>query len=559
VSATFAGLLYAAEVVQEVRAGMFALCTLMAIRRMYQWLLTIAASVLATMFFNIAQHLLPKYNFDEKQFFRADGAPEEIAELRKQSLMDLANKWEKERPKSMKLGSSLRGSLSDIRFMSARTFLPFQQYLMSKLNASSAVLRTEGPRLYDVDGFESIDVSGSYGVNVVGYDRYKEWITKGWSQVEELGCVLGTVHPLLHENLDMLKKISGKDEVSFHMSGTEAVMCAVRLARFNTGRKLIVQFGGSYHGWWDGVQTLAGNERQAHDVLTFNDCSSMSLAAIGSRSDEIAAILVNPLQCFHVNQPPPSDVTLMSNIRNCHENTAYGPFLKELRKLCDRTGIQLLFDEVYTGFRLAPGGAQEYFGVQADIVTYGKTLGGGIPNGVCCGPRKIMARNDPSKPLRVAYVIGTFAAHPLLLASMNGFLRWVTSPEAKQEYSDNRNRVNKFITDTNALFLKENIPLTLTSYSTVWTMIFTIPGRYHWMLQYYMKDEGINLSWVGTGRCNFSLDFTDKHMSDTQERMLRACKRMKEGGWWHPASAGTIKFNFISEVVGAALKRCVGM
>ncbi len=110
----------------------------------------------------------------------------------------------------------------------------------------------------------SLDVTGSYGVNVAGYDQYKEWMQKGWERVKELGPVLGPLHPIVAENIAMLKSISKLDEVSFHMSGTEAVMAAIRLARFNTRRKTIVCFAGAYHGWWDGVQPGLGSEREIH-------------------------------------------------------------------------------------------------------------------------------------------------------------------------------------------------------------------------------------------------------------------------------------------------------
>lgn len=108
-------------------------------------------------------------------------------------------------------------------------------------------------------------------------DRYKEFITTGWEQMKNLGCVLGPVHPMLLENIEMLRKISGMDEVSFHMSGTEATMSACRLARFNTRKNLVVMFSGAYHGWWDGVQSTAGNERYAEDVLTLTDMAESTL------------------------------------------------------------------------------------------------------------------------------------------------------------------------------------------------------------------------------------------------------------------------------------------
>ncbi len=120
---------------------------------------------------------------------------------------------------------------------------------------------SDGPKLRDLDGRWTLDVSGSYGLNVAGFDRYKGWIEKGWDQVKGLGPVLGPLHPVVAENIALLKGVSGMDEVSFHMSGTEAVMAAVRLARFNTRKKLIVCFCGAYHGWWDGVQPGLGSER----------------------------------------------------------------------------------------------------------------------------------------------------------------------------------------------------------------------------------------------------------------------------------------------------------
>ena len=338
------------------------------------------------------------------------------------------------------------------------------------------------------------------GVNVVGYDKYKEFITKGWEDMKDLGCVLGPVHPILLENINMLRQISKKQEVSFHMSGTEATMSAVRLARFNTKKNLVVMFSGAYHGWWDGVQSTAGNERTADDTLTLTDMADSSLRILRWRAAEISCVLVNPLQAFHANSPPPSDTVLATDNRNANaDRVKYSEWLVKLKKTCTDAGIVLIFDEVYTGFRLGPGGAQEYFGVDGDMVCYGKTLGGGMPNGVVCGPQWLMARCDPSRPLRLAYVIGTFSAHPLLLGSMNHFLKWVITKEAKDLYDQRDDEVRQFVVDTNAQLEKEDIPLKLASYCTVWTMLFQTPGRYHWILQYYLKDEGINLSWVGTG------------------------------------------------------------
>jgi glutamate-1-semialdehyde 2,1-aminomutase len=158
---------------------------------------------------------------------------------------------------------------------------------------------------------------------VAGFDRYKEWIEKGWERVKDLGPVLGPLHPVVAENIAILKTISHMDEISFHMSGTEAVMAAVRMARFNTRRKLIICFSGAYHGWWDGVQPGLGSERPLDDCLTLKDINPASLAVIRRRANEIAGVLVNPVQSFHPNSPPPSDAVLLtSGVRKTEDSAA---------------------------------------------------------------------------------------------------------------------------------------------------------------------------------------------------------------------------------------------
>ena len=169
---------------------------------------------------------------------------------------------------------------------------------------------------------------------------------------------LGSLDETTLENIKMIQKVSGLPEVSFHMSGTEAVMAAVRCARFNTFKPLVVTFGGAYHGWWDGMQPAAGNERTPTDVLCLKDMSALSLQVIAARSSEIGAVLINALQCFHLNQSPPSDPVLSTNNRKVGPTAGYKEWLHKLRKVCSDNNVVLLFDEVYTGFRMAVGGAQ---------------------------------------------------------------------------------------------------------------------------------------------------------------------------------------------------------
>ena len=348
----------------------------------------------------------------------------------------LAESFEKQFPKTLRAAETFLDGISDLRFTDTnRVPFPFQKLVRERLNVASLATASEGPSVVDLDGNKTLDVSGSYGVNVCGYDNYKRWMEEGWEATKNLGPVLGPLHPIVGENLAMIKAVSKLDEVSFHMSGTEAIMCAVRLAAFNKRRKLVVCFAGAYHGWWDGVQPGPGNERKITDVLPLKDMSPASLAAIKARASEIACVVVNPLQGFNPNSPPPNDLVLMTSaIRKAASNETmdhYAVWLKTLRALCTECDVPLVFDEVYTGFRSAPGGAQEYYGVNADMVVYGKTLGGGMPVGVVCGKKELMRRFDPEHPLRVSYVIGTFSALPLTMGSMNAFLKWATSPRAR--------------------------------------------------------------------------------------------------------------------------------
>src|SRR5208337_3408586 len=189
--------------------------------------------------------------------------------------------------------------------------------------------------------------------------------------------------------------------------------------------------------------------------------------------------------------------------------------------------IPLIFDEVFSGFRLAPGGAQQYFGVQADIVVYGKTVAGGMPIGVVCGKRDLMRRFDPEHPIRIAYVIGTFSAHPLVMGAMNEFLKWLVEPATAQLYADAQQRCEQWVTATNQQLAGSSLPVRVVNLATVWTVLFKEPSRYNWLLQYYLRAEGVTLSWVGTGRCMSSLDFAPDNYQELQTKLINAAQTMK--------------------------------
>jgi glutamate-1-semialdehyde 2,1-aminomutase len=155
-----------------------------------------------------------------------------------------------------------------------------------------------------------------------------------------------------------------------------------------------------------------------------------------------------------------------------------------------------------------------------------------MPVGVVCGKKELMRRFDPERPMRIAYVIGTFAAHPVVMGAMNEFLRWVVQPAAAKLYDEANHRCQQWVHSTNQQLIEASLPLRVAHLATVWTVLFQAPSRYNWLLQYYLRAEGVTLSWVGTGRCLSSMDFTAEDYHALQVQLLKAAQKMKDDGWW---------------------------
>ncbi len=486
--------------------------------------------------------LVPFYEYDEEHFFCCDGAPPEVAARRRAGFMRLAALYRTRFAETVRRTEEVQDGISDLQFTAAYR-VPFQysRFVREHLKAGAFVEASSGVRVRDLDGNELIDLTGSYGVNVFGYDFYKECLARGSERVQELGPVLGPYHPVIAHNVERLREISGLDEVSFHMSGTEAVMQAVRLARYHTRRTHLVRFCGAYHGWWGDVQPGVGNPVPAHETYTLQDLSERSLRVIARRRD-IACVLVNPLQALHPNAGAPSDSALLDSGRRAHfDREAYTAWLKRLRAVCSEHGIPLIFDEVFLGFRLAPGGAQEYFGVRADLVTYGKTLGGGLPIGVVCGRSELMKRFREERPADICFARGTFNSHPYVMAAMYEFLQRLDSPEIQALYRDLDELWNRRAERLNRRLRDEQLPLAVANLSSVWTVCYTQPSRYNWMLQYYLRAEGLALAWTGTGRLIFSLNFSEEDFGEVVERFVAAARAMQEDGFWWSDGALTNK------------------
>ena len=499
--------------------------------------------------------LIPFYDYDEEQFFGSDNAPKEIVARRRAGFEKLSQLYRDRFPESARLTAETRDGVSDLQFISAYR-VPFQYSRMVRehLKGGTFLQSSSGVTVTDLDGNRFYDLTGSYGVNVFGYDFYKECMEQGQRRVRELGPVLGAYHPVVVYNVKRLKEISGLDEVSFHMSGTEAVMQAVRLARYHTHRTHLVRFSGAYHGWWGDVQPGIGNPVRARDTYTLEEMSEHTLRVLRRRNN-IACVLVNPLQGLHPNAGAPADTSLVDGGRKAHfDRAAYTEWLERLREVCTERNIVLIFDEVFVGFRLAPGGAQEYFGVKADMVTYGKTLGGGLPIGVVCGRRDLMKRFRDDRPADICFARGTFNSHPYVMGAMHEFLQRIETPEIRALYRDLDATWNRRAQDLNRRLREAELPVEVANVSSIWTVNYTRPSRYNWMLQFYLRAQGLALSWIGTGRLIFSLNYTDADFEAMAERFVAAAEAMQADGWWWADASATnksIKRHILREMIAA--------
>jgi glutamate-1-semialdehyde 2,1-aminomutase len=226
--------------------------------------------------------------------------------------------------------------------------------------------------------------------------------------------------------------------------------------------------------------------------------------------------------------------------------------------VCTERGIVLIFDEVFVGFRLAPGGAQEYFGVRADLVTYGKTVAGGLPIGVLCGTHALMRRYREGHPADICFARGTFNAHPHVMGAMHEFLHRVEDPDIRALYRGLDERWDARARRLNERLHAEGLNVQVANLSSIWTVTYPRASRYNWMLQYYLRSEGLALSWVGTGRLIFSLDYTDTELDEVTDRFVAAARQMHaDGWWWHDKALSnrSIRRRVLRELIQAAVRR----
>ncbi len=354
------------------------------------------------------------------------------------------------------------------------------------------VKQSKGCKLIDLDDNEYIDITNGFGSNLLGFSHEK--VTKALQDQLELGVEIGPQTPLAGEVAKLFCEMTGLDRAAFCNTGSEAVLGAMRLARTVTGNDLIVYFNEDYHGIFDEVIVRGTASRKSmpgapgipagsvNNVLLLDYDSDKSLEIIRSRASEIAGVMVEPVQSRHPNLQPVE-------------------FLKRLRKLTTEIEVPMIIDEVITGFRIHPGGAQAHFGIKGDIATYGKIVGGGMPIGVIAGSETYMdaldggqwAFGDDSSPVvGVTYFAGTFVRHPLAMAAAKAVLTHL-----KTEGPDLQNRLNnktsQMVVELNALFKSHHCDFEVENFGSLFKIRYEASEPFAELLFYWLRHYGLHI------------------------------------------------------------------
>lgn len=521
----------------------------------YMYLLwkTFKGAVVAPMFWGPLSSFVVSRYLTYHEFFRADGASEELAAKREKALRRLSQSWKERFGKAEKTSDYLLKRFSDLRFKASgvESMYPiFQKVVTEHLDMLTVVESSDGNELTDVCGEKYLDCSGSYGVNCFGYTRSKEFLAAGQKLASQLGPCLGPMHPVVAENIEMLLKIFRKEECSFHMSGTEAIMSAVYQARFHTQRPLIAVFQGAYHGWWDGVMQGAGQGRYAFDCLILKDQDDTALELLKARSGEVAAVIINPITGFAWKNAGTAKMGFSKVDAGEDSINRFRAWLQKVRTTCSRHEVPLIFDETWA-FHLGQGGAQDLYGVEADMLVLGKSLGGGHAVGAVLGPSRLMERRDVARPMRVNFVVGTFKGNPVVMGSMNAVLKWVTTLDAKKAFDGLKDRVAKWVTTCNATLEKKDLPIRVAAHRTTWCICYQTPSLYHFMFMYYLRDAGLQMAWVGTSKMLFNLEFSEADLTRLTGMIVKAAVSMQADGWWEN---GGKKVSLVPLILGPSLK-----
>ena len=364
--------------------------------------------------------------------------------------------------------------------------------LLKEMIYQIVIERSKGSHLWDLDGNEYVDALNGFGMSLFGWQP--DFVLDAVRNQLELGYEIGPQHPLAGEVAQLVCEVTGHDRAALCNTGSEAVLGALRIARTVTGRETVVLFTGSYHGIVDemivrgtrklrAVPAAPGILRNTSEhVLVLDYGTPESLQIIRERAHEIAAVLVEPVQSRRPDFRPVE-------------------FLKDLREITRDSGSLLVFDEVVTGFRAHPAGAQGMFGIQADLGTYGKVVGGGYPIGVIAGKREYMDAldgghwqfGDDSVPtVGVTYFAGTFVRHPLALAAAKAVLEHVKAQGGQMQERLNT-RVTAMADELNAFCAEVGAPVEVRHFASVWKTFFLEDHPLQDLLFAMMRSRGVHI------------------------------------------------------------------
>ncbi|WP_258042491.1 non-ribosomal peptide synthetase [Paenibacillus sp. UNC499MF] len=390
--------------------------------------------------------------------------------------------------------------------------------------------RAEGSKLWDLDGNEYVDLTMGFGVNLFGHNP--SFVREKIERELANGMCVGPMSNLAGQVAESICRMTGVERIALYNSGTEAVMVALRLARAATGRDKVVIFAGSYHGTFDGVLALgsAGTNKEhstplapgilqnmVDDIVVLNYGSEDSLEYIRSHAHELAAVVVEPVQSRRPDFQPKA-------------------FLEEIRRITNESRTAFIFDEVITGFRLHPGGAQAWFGIKADLVTYGKVIGGGMPIGIVAGSSAYMDGIDggtwkfgddsfPQNEHRRTFVAGTFCHHPLAMAASLAVLNHLEA-SAGQIQADLNARTARFAEELNTYFGGEGVPIKVVHFGSLFR--FVLKGDLE-LFYYHMLDKGIYI-WEGRN-CFLSTAHSEEDIARIVQAVKESVGELRKGGF----------------------------
>jgi len=379
-------------------------------------------------------------------------------------------------------------------------------------------VKSEGSRLWDADGNEYIDFAMGFGVHLFGHGA--PWLTQALQEQLQRGFSIGPQSDQAAEAARLLCELTGVERATFCGSGTEAVMTALRLARGRVRRPKVALFSGSYHGSSDGVlgtipMTLGAPPGLEQDVLLLEYGHPRSLELLREQAPTLAAVLVEPVQGRRPEFQPRE-------------------FLQALRALTHEHGIALIFDEVLVGFRCHQRGAQAWFGIEADLVTYGKIVGGGIPIGVVAGKARFLDAidggtyryGDDSEPgTEPIWFAGTFNKNPLAMTAAVTTLRHLKreGPELQERLNARTARLAERL---NHFFQESEVPLELVHFGSLFR--FKLPRQLD-LFFFHLLCRGI---YVWEGRSFFlSTAHTDEDVEALEEAVKASVKALREGGF----------------------------